>query len=51
LFTESCLPSVALGKRFTECLSIFAECLSHSVINQYPVVNHVWYVVVVEQQE
>jgi hypothetical protein len=29
-FAESSLPSVTLGKAFTECKLAFAECLRHS---------------------
>ena len=29
---------MALGKEFVECVALFAECYSHSVNTQYPVV-------------
>ena len=29
---------MTLGKEFAECVSLFAECYSHSVNAQYPVV-------------
>ena len=30
---------MALGKEFAECVALFAECYSHSVNTQYPVVD------------
>ena len=29
-FDGASLPSVALGKRFAECMGVFAECMGHS---------------------
>jgi hypothetical protein len=39
IFVECSLPSVTLGKGFTECKIAFAECLRHSAKNAIPVVN------------
>jgi hypothetical protein len=39
IFAECSLPSVTLGKGFTECKIAFAECLRHSAKNVIPVVR------------
>jgi hypothetical protein len=40
MFAEYFLPSVTLGKGFTECIMAFAECLRHSAKKASPVVHH-----------
>ena len=47
-FTESGLPSAALGKSFAECKKVFAECIRHSAKSASPVVFAGIYMVVVK---
>jgi hypothetical protein len=44
-FTESGLPSAALGKSFAECKKAFAECIRHSAKSASPVVLlvYIWW--------
>ena len=44
-FDGGSLPSVALGKGFTECKAAFAECNRHSAKSPPPVVYKAYYLI------